>query len=481
MTALREKATKGIFWSFIEQFATQGLSFTIGIILARILTPADYGTIGMISIFIAVANTFINGGFGNALVQKTDRNAVDYSTVFYFNLVVAVFFYLTLFFTAPYIAAFYKITILEPVIRILSLNFVISSFTIVPHTILYINIDFKTQTKISIISLIIAGIVGITMAYNNFGVWSLVTQSVISTVSQSILLIIFIRWKPLFVFSSNSFRQLFGFGSKLLASSILDTIYNNIYSLVIGKRFSAADLGQYSRAQQLQNFPSSNITSILQRVTFPIFCSIKDENERLIEAYRKLIRMTAFVVFPLMFMLVLIAKPLIIILLTDKWLPAVGLFQILCFAGIWSPIHILNLNILQTKGRSDLFLKLEFWKKVIGIIILIITIPFGLKAIVSGHVISSIIALFINTRFTGKHYGYGITQQWKDIYLFLLLAIGLCASLYYLIGMIDSNWVQLSFGVAVYGIAYFIISKILKFEELNLIQAVVKNAVGKSI
>ena len=480
---LKEKTTKGLFWSFIDQFSTQGIGFIIGIILARILNPSDYGMIGMLAIFIAVANTFIVGGFGTALVQKSDRSQVDFSTVFLFNLVVALILYCMLFIAAPYIANFYKLPELTIITRVIGLTLIIGAISIVPRTILNINIDFRTQTKISIISIILSGSVGIVMAYSGYGVWALVIQSILSAILQTILLIYFIKWRPSFEFSKQSFKQLFGYGSKIVAATLIDTIYTNIYSLVIGKRFSAADLGQYTRAQQLESFPASNITNIIQRVTFPVLCSIQDDQTRLIDAYRKLIRMAAFLIFPLMFLLVLVAKPLIIILLTDKWLPAVELFQILCFSGMFYPIHAINLNILQAQGRSDLFFKLEIWKKSMGVFILIITLPLGLKTMLWGQVASSFIALFMNTWYTGKLYNYGIWKQGKDIILYLLTAIIICFLLFQFIGFFDSNWIKLMIGGLSYTILYIGITWVFKSEELKqtttLIFIPIKNIIRK--
>ena len=465
--SLKQKATIGILWSFVDQFATQGISFLIGIILARILFPSDYGLIGMLSIFMAIAQTFINSGFGSALVQKADRTETDFSTVFYFNLGIGLLFYFLLFITAPLIANFYKVPILEPITKVFSLNFIFNALSIIPRTKLLINVDFKTQTKISIISIVVSGSVGVILALTGFGVWALVFQSLAGSICQTALFWLLTRWSPLFVFSKESFRGLFGYGSKLLASGLLNTIYNNIYMIVIGKAFSASDLGYYSRAQQMQSLPVENITGAIQRVTFPIFCSIQDDDTRLIAAYRKLIRVASFVIFPIMFFLVSIAKPLIVILITEKWLPAVDLFRILCFVGIWYPIHAINLNILQAKGRSDLFLRLEIWKKVLGISVLIVTIPLGLRIMVIGQAFSSFACLFLNTYYTGKYFNYGIVKQLKDIFIFLIVAISLCGITLFAIQSFYSNWMQLFIGTLLYTGIYFTISKLFKFKELN--------------
>lgn len=475
MQDLRKQATKGIFWSFVDQFASQGIGFVIGVILARKLLPSDYGLIGMLGIFIAVANSFINSGFGSALTQKKNRTEKDFSTVFVFNLAVSLFFYFLLFFTAPFIADFYDLPQLMTITRVCSINFVINALMIVPKTKLTINLNFKLQTNISIASGVFSGIVGVWMAYSGFGVWSLVIQGLVNVIVQAILFFYLVKWRPSFIFSKDSFRELFGFGSKMLISGLLDTVYNNVYSLVIGKKFSAADLGFYSRAQQLESLPAQNITAILQRVTFPIFCSIQDDDNRLITAYRKLIRMAAFIIFPTMFVLVLVAKPLVVLLLTDKWLPTVSLFQILCFSGMWYPIHAINLNILQAKGRSDLFLKLEVWKKVMVVLVLLITLPMGLNVMVMGQVFSSFVALFINTYYTGKYFSYGILSQLKDVFIFLIISLVICAVLLYFISFLNSDWLKLIVGMVAFLISYVFLARIFNFEELKVIMNLIKN------
>jgi teichuronic acid exporter len=465
--SLRQLAVRGMFWSSIDQFGAQGVGFLLGIMIARILAPSDYGLIGMLSIFMAIAQSFIDGGFSSALVQKTDRTEADFSTVFHFNLGIGFLFYLLLFAASPWIADFYGVPLLVPITRVVALNFVISALSLVHRTKLLIKVDFKTQTKISIISVAISGCVGITLAYTGFGVWALVFQSLVASVCQTALFWLLARWKPLFVFSKESFDRLFRYGSKLFASGLLNTIFSNIYFIVIGKVFSASDLGYYSRAQQLEELPAANITGVLQRVTFPILCSIQDDNERFIVAYQQLIRLSSFVLFPLMFLLVAVARPLVILLLTEKWLPAVDLFQILCFSGMWYHVHALNLNMLKAKGRSDLFLRLEVWKKVFGTAILIITIPLGLKIMVLGQAVGSFGGLFINTYYTGKYFDYGVVKQLKDIGLFLLLAISVCGVTLLAMQAFESHWIQLIAGTLIYSGVYLLASKLIGFKELN--------------
>ncbi len=471
--SLKQKATHGVLWSFVDQIGTQAMGFVIGIILARILAPSDYGLIGMLSIFTGIASSLIDSGFSQALIQKVDRTEADFSTVFYYNLGIGVIFYVLLFIASPWIADFYNVPLLESITKALALIFVINSLTVVPRTKLNIKVDFKTQTKISIVTMIISGTIGITLAVKGFGVWALVFQNIIGAICNVAMFWFYYRWKPLLVFSKESFHRLFGFGSKLMVTGLLNNIYTNIYTMVIGKVYSASDLGYYTRAQQLQTLPTKNITSLLLRVTFPILCTVQDDDKRLIAIYKNLIRMVSFITFPLMFLLLAVARPLIIILVTEKWLPTVDLFQILCFAGMLYPLHTINLNILEAKGRSDLFLRLEVLKKIFFTFVIIVTIPFSLKIMVIGQAFSSFANLFFNTYYTNKYFNYGIVPQIKDIFIFFVLAISICGMTLLLIQIFESNWLQLIVGTVFYTGTYYLASRLFKFNELNEALAIV--------
>ncbi len=467
MTSLKQKTAAGLKWSSIESFSSQGISFVIGIIIARILSPSDYGIIGMILIFTEVSSVFINGGFSAALIRKQNRTETDLSTVFYYNIAVSLFFYLILFVSAPAIAKFYNSPILTMVVRIVSLNMVIGAFGAIQSTILNIAIDFKTQTKITVITLIITGTIGISMAYSGYGVWALVFQGLASTVISTGLLWIFIGWKPKFVFSMRSFKELFGFGSKLMLSGLLDTVYKNIYQVVIGKKFTSAELGFFTRAKGLAQLPSSNITNIIQRVTFPVLSEMQDNITQLGNNYRKLLKMSAFIIFPLMMLLFGLAEPLVKILLTDKWLPAVPLLQVLCFSYMFYPIHAINLNLLQVKGRSDLFLRLEIIKKVLTTIVLFATAPFGVLVMCYGIIVTSVLALIINTYYTGRLINIGFFKQVKDIFPIMIISF-ITGYLAYLPSLIlTESYFQLGLG-GLLGTVFFIgISYLFKFSELN--------------
>jgi O-antigen/teichoic acid export membrane protein len=320
--SLKRQAVKGVAWSAVERFSVQGVQFVLSIILARLVAPAEYGLIAMLGIFLAIAQSFIDSGFSNALIQKKDRTETDYSTVFYFNIVVAGIVYGILFICSPYIAGFYKEPQLETITKWVGLTIVLSAFSMVQRAKLSIKLDFKTQTKASLLSVIVSGCIGITLAYQGFGVWALVIQALSSNLLNTLLLWIFAEWRPSLIFSWVSFKTLFSFGSKLLLGGLMHTIYMNLYTLVIGRQFNAVNVGYFNRSQSLAVFPSTNITDIINRVMYPSLCSIQDEEERLKNVFLRYLRIVSFIVFPLMVGLSVLSKPLIQVELTDKWLPA---------------------------------------------------------------------------------------------------------------------------------------------------------------
>lgn len=413
--SLKSKAVKGVGWSFVDNIAGSGITFLVGLVLARILSPAEFGTLGILMIFIAISNSIVDSGFSNALIRKPNATEEDYNTVFYVNMALAAAMYVLLFFTAPSIASFFKSKILIPTLRVLSTILFFNAASIIQRTNLVKKIDFKTQAKVSIISSMISAVVGIGMALTGYGVWALVGQQLSRQIANTIFLWIFNHWIPKLVYSWKSFRELFGFGSKLLISGLIDTIYNNIYQFVIGKFYSKADLGQYTRAQQFNTIFSSNLTAVIQRVSFPTLSNIQDDAERLKAGYRKIITLSMVISFACMLALAAISKPMIIILIGEKWMPAVLFLQIMCLYGMLYPIQALNLNMLQVKGRSDLFLYLEIAKKIIGIIPVVLGILYGIVIMLLGSLGFCIIAYFLNSYYSGKLIGYSSWQQIKDI------------------------------------------------------------------
>lgn len=422
MGELKDKTLSGVKWNAIGRFSTQGVSFVISVLLARILSPSDYGVVGMIGIFMAIAQTFIDSGFGSALIRKKDCTDEDYSTAFYFNIVVGIVCYFILFFSAPLIADFFDTPILRDIVRVLSINLFLNSLTIVQSAKLTAAVDFKSQAKICLVATIVSGCVGLLMAYSGCGVWSLVYQSVSSSLVRTVLYWVVTKWHPLRSFSKESFKYLFGFGSKILSAGLLHTIYSNLTTILIGKFYTPKDLGYYSRGESLATLPSSNITGILQSVTYPILSKIQEDNARLISVYRKYIRMTSMVIFFGMFLMAALSKPLILTLLTNKWQNSVIYLQVFCFAYMFDHICQLNLNILYVKGRSDLVLRLEVIKKTISISMIIAAIPFGVLAICISRALYTQIAVIINTHYTGKLFGLGYLEQVSDFVKYLLFS-----------------------------------------------------------
>lgn len=472
---LKQKTFKGTLWSAMESFSVQGVQFLVMLVMARILTPADYGIIGMLTIFLAVSNTFINSGFSTALIRKQDRTELDKSTVFYFNIIVALFFYLALFFCAPLIARFYNEPLLITVTRVIGLTLIIGAFGNVQRAHFAYRLDFKTPAKISFTCALVSSVVGITMAYLNYGVWALVWQSIVSQGLSVLLVWYYIKWKPMFAYSWKSFKELFGFGSKLLASALLDTIYNNIYQIVIGKIFKASDLGYYTRAKGFSDMASANVTGILQKVTFPILCQVQNEDERLANGYRKLLRVSAFIIFPLMIGMASIAYPLVTTLITEKWIFAAYLLVPICFAGMWYPVHAINLNLLQVKGRSDLFLRLEIIKKILGVGVLIGTVPLGLYWMCWGGLVSSLIALVINTHYTGKLINMGFLKQMRDLLPILILSLAMGALVWLTISVLPfPDPALLAIGILEGILIYIMGAKLFRFPEFAEIGSLLK-------
>ena len=419
---LKSKTIHALFWSFFEGIGQQGIQFVISIILARLLLPEEFGLIAMLAIFMAIAQSFLDSGFGRALIQKQDATHIDECSIFYFNILVGFLAAGLLCLTAPWIANFYNQPMLVPLTCALSLNLIINAFGLVQTTLLTKQIDFKTQLKVSVIAVVISGTIGVTMAFNGFGVWSLVAQSLGSNLFRTILLWFFTNWRPSLAFSLDSLRGMFTFGSRLLASGLLDTVFRNIYLVVIGKLFSPADLGFYSRAERFQQLPVANISGMVSRVMFPVFSSVQDDKPRLKRGVRKALTMLVMINFPMMVGLAIVAKPMVLLLLTEKWVPCVPYLQLLCVVGMLYPLHLINLNVLIAQGRSDLFFRLEVLKKFLVVIAIAVTYRWGIIAMIYGQIATSCLAYFLNAYYTGKMLDYPITEQIQDLIPSLALA-----------------------------------------------------------
>ena len=464
--SLKQKTVSGLIWSFVDTMAGQGITFVVGIILARLLSPREFGLIGMITVFIAVSESFINSGFSSALIRKKDCTDTDFSTVFFFNLTVGILFFLLLFFSAPAISSFFNEPELTAILQVLGIVLIIDSLTLIQRTILTKRIDFKLQAKISMIASIGSGVVSITMAFYGLGVWALVAQRIVKQGLNSLFLWLWNRWKPLLVFSKESFKELFGFGSKLLLSGLIDTIYRNVYYLIIGKFFSAQELGFYTKANEFKNLPSQNLNGIIGRVTYPVLSTLQDDIPRLKNNYQKLIRSVMFITFILMLGMAAVAEPMIHTLIGAKWEPAIIYLQMLCFVGMMYPLHALNLNMLQVQGRSDLFLKLEVIKKIIAIPTIVIGVFFGIKMMIVGMMVNTLIAYYLNSYWSGKKIGYSFTQQVKDILPSFFLALTMGVAVYLLGKVLPFSYpVKLIIQIVFGGLFVLVICEVTKFRD----------------
>ena len=420
--SLKRKATKSLVWTFTQQFGNQLIGFVVSLVLARLLLPEDFGLIGMIAVVVAIGNALLDGGLTKSLIRDRDCDEEDYSTVFYFHLTSSLIIYFLVFVSAPFIADFYEKPILVNIIRVYSLSLIITSFSAVQVARLTKIMDFKTQALIAIPAALVGGGVGVLLAYRGYGVWSLVWSSILTSTINSIQIWIYSGWSPDFIFSKAKFKKHFNYGYKLTLSDLLNRVFNNLFLIVIGKYFSAAQVGFYTRAEGMKQLPVNNISSALNKVSFPLLVSIKDDEVRLKRVYKKLMLMVVFVITPILIILATLAEPTFRFLFKEKWLPAVPYFQILCVTGLLFPLHSYNLTILNIKGRSDLFLKLEAIKKLIIIIVIVLAIPFGILALLYGQVIVSLLAFFINARYTKKFMNYSGWQQIKDVFPILITA-----------------------------------------------------------
>lgn len=462
---LKDKTVKGVGWSAFDNISQYAVSFVVSIVLARLLSPDDYGLLGIIAIFTTVCEAIIDGGFTNALIRKKNVTEEDYSTIFVLNLVVSVFLYVLLYFCAPLVANFFGRDELISLIRIASLVLVISAFSIVQQTRLIKLIDFKTQTKITLIAGIISGIVGIFMALLGCGVWSLVAQQITSKLFRTILLWIYNKWFPRVVFSLSSCRELFGYGWKIMVSSLLNTLWKELYQVVVGKFYSPATLGQYTRAKGFSQIFSKNLTTVVQRVTFPVLSEIQDDQVRMVSAYRRIIKTTMFITAISMFVLGAISEPLLYCLIGPKWHEAATYLPLICISGSLYPLHAINLNMLQVKGRSDLFLGLEIIKKIIGLAPLFIGAFIGIMPMLYVNLLTGFISYFLNSHFSGKFLGYSSWMQLKDVFPSYVAATIIALAIYFFKFLPISNWIILPIQLVVGTIVFLAICNLFKMEE----------------
>lgn len=471
---LKQKTAKGLLWSSVQNFSVRGLEFVLMLFMARLLGPKEYGTIGLLSVFMMLSHVFINSGFNSALIRKKDRTQEDLCTVFYFNIGMSIICYTILFIISPYVAEFYNIPVLSPILRVMGITLIIGSLNAVQVAVFNFTLNFKIQAKISIIQSVVGGLSGLTLAFLGYGVWSLVWQKVITSIIACILCIIYAKWKPTWTFSKKSFKEMFNYGYKLVITRLIGTLYRNVYPIIVGKFFSADILGHSSRANHWASFPSSNLTIILTNVTFASLAKIQDDNERLGNAYRKMIRTSAFVIFPSMFGLSAVATPLMYVVLGPKWGMCAQILMIISFTYMLSPIHTLNGNLILVKGRSDITLKLSIIQKVLGLTLMFSAVPFGIFAIFYAGLIGSILMLFMNTYYTGKFINVGFWRQMKDITPTLILCVIMYVAVRLTMAVIPNVYIQLVVSILVGAGVYVGLAYLFKFEELGEVWSMYK-------
>ena len=479
--SLANKTTTGILWNFAEQLSTRGIGIAVSLLLARFLVPEDYGLVAMMAIFIAVAGSLMDSGFMQALIRKQDATQVDFSTVFYTNLALGGLAYLLLFSAAPFIAGFYDETRLIVLIRVAGIGIIINSFQVVQSAILNRALNFKAQMKATVPATIISGIIAVVLAYVGWGVWALIAQMLISAFLITVFLWSMKLWRPTLTFNRQSFNDMFSFGSKLFLSGLLDTVFTNIYVVVIAKIFSTTVAGHYFFAENIKKLVLDQIVSSISTVTYPALATMQHDNVILKAGYSKVIQITTFLLFPAMAMMAALAEPMFRVLLNDQWLPAVPYLQLMCIAGLMYPLHSINLNILKVKGRSDLFLYLEIIKKVSIVFILFVSIKYGVIGILIGQIFSSVLSYLPNSYFSDKLIGYSVREQIGDFLPCLMLS-GVVAGVVYIalsVSILPALAELIVFGIAA-AVLYLLGAYTLKLQALTLTLQMIKERRNKN-
>ena len=474
--SLKNRTVKGTFWSAADAFLGQGVTFLVGIVLARMLTPEEYGLIGIVLIFTIILSGVVDCGFSNALIRKKDITDEDYNTLFITNMAMSVVMFTLLYLSAPFIAQFFNREGLLDLCRVMGLILIIQALSITQTTILTKLIDFKTKTKASLISAVGSGIIGIGMAYAGLGVWALVGQQITRNLLYTILLWVLVRWWPKITFNKESFHYMWGFGWKLMASGLLNNIWNQLYQVVVGKFYSPATLGQYTRSKEYASIFSSNLTVIIQRVSYPALAEVQDDTERLVMAYRKIIKVSMFITVVCMFFIGAVSEPLIYCLIGPQWSEAASYLPLICLSMVLYPLHSINLNMLQIQGRSDIFLILEIVKKIIGVVPLLLGIFVNIYWMLWGVVITGVISFFLNSYYTGKRLNYSSWMQLKDISGSFAISFFMALVVFFLKYIPLSYWLVFPIQIIVGTITFFVLCEKAKLEEYLELKIIVKKA-----
>ena len=475
--SLKNKTVNGVGWSAADAILGQGVTFLVGIVLARLLSPTEYGLIGIISIFIVVLNGVVDSGFANALIRKQDTTNDDYNTMFFTNLSFSILLYIGLFFCAPLIASFFDRAELVDLTRVMGLVLIVNALCHTQVTILTKRVDFKTKTKASLTAAITSGIVGIVLAYCGLGVWSLVAQQLTRQLLYAICLWCFIKWVPTLSFSVESFKYMWGFGWKMLVSGLLNNIWNQLYQVVVGKFYSPATLGQYSRSKEYANLLSMNFTTIIQRVSYPVLSELQDNRERMVNGYRKIIKMTMFVTAVSMISMGAVAEPLIYCLIGPQWHEAATYLPLICISLSLYPLHAINLNMLQVQGRSDLFLILEIIKKAIAIGPICLGIFVGIQWMLVGSIVTGFVSFFLNSYYTGKKLQYSLWMQLRDVAPSYAVAFTIALAVYFLKFLPISYFIILPIQILVGIVVGFIVCELFKLSEYTDLKHIIQDKV----
>ena len=478
-TDTKSRVMSGLIWRYAERCGAQLIQFVVSVVLARMLTPSDYGLIGIITVFISLSNVFVQSGMGQALVQRKNADEVDFSTVFYYTLAISVILYFGLYAAAPYIANFYDAPVLKPVVRVLGTSIIVGSLNGVQNAYVQKHMQFKRFFYSTIIGILVSAVVGLVMAYKGFGVWALVAQQLVNQVVNTLVLWFTVKWRPILKFSFSKMKNLFSFGWKLLCSNLIDTLYRNIYTLVIGKVYSSADLGYYNKGKSFPMLIINNINTTLNTVLLPVMSEAQNEKERLKAMVRRSIVTTTFFIFPAMAGLAAVAKPLTILMLTEKWLPAVPFIQFCCFAYAFWPVHTANLQAITALGRSDIFLKLEIIKKVIAVIVLISTIPYGLTVMMIARCLNAVLSSFINAFPNKKLLGYSYIEQVKDMLPAAAISVVMLVCVIPITLLPISPVIQLIIQVVLGVLIYIGLARIFKLDSFEYTLNILKNLIKK--
>ena len=471
--SLKDKTIKGTFWSAADAFLGHGVTFLVGIVLARLLSPSEYGLIGIVAIFTTILTGIVDSGFSNALIRKKEVSNDDYNTMFITNLGMSVLLFILLYVLSPAIASFFERPELVNLTRVMGMILILQALSITQVTVLTKRIDFKTKTKASLIAAIISGIVGITMAFAGFGVWSLVGQHLSNKLVYTICLWMFNKWIPSFSFKIDCFHYMWAFGWKIMLSGIINNIWNQLYQVVVGKCYSPATLGQYSRSNEYANLFSSNFTAIVQRVSFPALADIQDDKERLVAAYRHIIKTTMFITVICMISMGAVAEPLINCLIGPQWHQAASFLPLICISMSLYPLHSINLNMLQVQGRSDIMLVLDIIKKILFLGPLFLGVYVDIYWMLIGSVFMGIVSFFLNTYYTGKRLGYSSWMQLKDVVPSYGLALTIAIPVFFLKYLPFSCWMILPLQITLGSILLFLISEKMQLEEYREIKSII--------